>query len=237
MGYLAEEAVLCAFTVSNASIFTMLLPNARKKKVAKNVTYIKKDLIYPAVLIGRLGISTKFQQHHIGTELMNFIKSWFVDSTNKTGCRYLIVDAYNSDIPLAFYKKNGFDFIFSTEEQEKDYRKIVSDEPLRDYTSRLIDAHIILTNGKGKGTSYSINPLVISSSQSNIQTTLRTIEPYRLKALVMEDLKFHPNSSVQEISSRLPDVDFTRLQDFVRKMARANEIKSIGGRKYRKYSL
>ena len=63
--------------------------------------------------------------------------------------------------------------------------------------------------------------LVISSSQSNIQTTLRTIEPYRLKALVMEDLKFHPNSSVQEISSRLPDVDFKRLQDLVRKMARA----------------
>ena len=110
-------------------------------------------------------------------------------------------------------------------------------ERLRDYTSRLIDAHIILGNGKGKGTSYSINPLVISSSQSNIQTTLRTIEPYRLKALVMEDLKFHPNSSVQEISSRLPDVDFSRLQDLVRKMARANEIKSLGGRKYRKYSL
>ena len=51
--------------------------------------------------------------------------------SNKTGCRYLIVDAYNSEIPLAFYKKNGFDFIFSTEEQEKDYSKIVSDEPLR----------------------------------------------------------------------------------------------------------
>ena len=110
-------------------------------------------------------------------------------------------------------------------------------ERLRDYTSRLINEHIILANGKGKGTSYSINPLVISSSQSNIQTTLRTIEPYRLKALVMEDLKFHPNSSVQEISSRLPDVDFKRLQDLVRKMARANEIKSIGGRKFRKYSL
>ena len=62
---------------------------------------------------------------------MNFIKSWFVDSSNKTGCRYLIVDAYNSDIPLAFYKKNGFDYIFSTEEQEKDYRKIISNESLK----------------------------------------------------------------------------------------------------------
>ena len=135
------KELLCAFTVSNASIFTMLLPNARKKKVAKNVSYVKRDLIYPAVLIGRLGISTRYQQHHIGTELMNFIKSWFVDSSNKTGCRYLIVDAYNSDIPLAFYKKNGFDFIFSTEEQEKDYRKIVSDEPLR---TRLMFFDLIL---------------------------------------------------------------------------------------------
>ena len=135
------KELLCAFTVSNASIFTMLLPNARKKRVAKNVSYVKRDLIYPAVLIGRLGISTKYQKHHIGTELMNFIKSWFVDSSNKTGCRYLIVDAYNSEIPLAFYKKNGFDFIFSTEEQEKDYRKIVSDNPLR---TRLMFFDLIL---------------------------------------------------------------------------------------------
>ena len=119
----------------------MLLPNARKKRVAKNVSYVKRDLIYPAVLIGRLGISTKYQKHHIGTELMNFIKSWFVDSSNKTGCRYLIVDAYNSEIPLAFYKKNGFDFIFSTEEQEKDYRKIVSDEQLK---TRLMIFDLIL---------------------------------------------------------------------------------------------
>ena len=62
---------------------------------------------------------------------MNFIKSWFVDSSNKTGCRYLIVDAYNSVIPLAFYKKNGFDYIFSTEEQEMDYRKKISNESLK----------------------------------------------------------------------------------------------------------
>lgn len=56
-----SKEILCAFTVSNASIFTMLLPNARKKKVANNVAYVKRDLIYPAVLIGRLGISTKYQ--------------------------------------------------------------------------------------------------------------------------------------------------------------------------------
>lgn len=126
-----EKGILCAFTVANASIFAKLLPNARKKKIAKNVPYIKRDLIYPAVLIGRLGISTQHQNLHIGSELLDFIKAWFVAPSNKTGCRYLIVDAYNEDIPLAFYKKNGFDFIFSTEEQEKNYRQIVSDSPLK----------------------------------------------------------------------------------------------------------
>ena len=74
---------------------------------------------------------------------MNFIKSWFVDSSNKRGCRYLIVDAYNSDIPLAFYKKNGFDYIFSTEEQERDYRKIISNESLK---TRLKFFDLILIN-------------------------------------------------------------------------------------------
>lgn len=87
--YYLEESkadIVCAFTVSNASIFTKYLPNARKKKVGKHVPHIKQDLIYPAVLIGRLGISTKFQHLHIGTEVIDFIKSWFVEPYNKTGC-------------------------------------------------------------------------------------------------------------------------------------------------------
>lgn len=123
--------IVCAFTVSNASIFTRFLPNARKKKIGRLVPYVKQDLIYPAVLIGRLGISKTYQHLHLGSEVMDFIKAWFVDPSNKTGCRYLVVDAYNEEIPIAFYKKNGFDFMFSTEEQEKKYRQFVSDSPLK----------------------------------------------------------------------------------------------------------
>ena len=136
-----EREIVCAFTVANASIFTKYLPNARRKKVGKLVPHIKQDLIYPAVLIGRLGISTKYQHLHLGSEVLDFIKAWFVEPYNKTGCRYLVVDAYNEDIPVAFYKKNGFDFMFSTEEQEKSYRGIVSDAPLK---TRLMFFDLIL---------------------------------------------------------------------------------------------
>jgi len=83
-------------------------------------------LIYPAVLIGRLGVNVKFQHNgeHIGTDLMDFIKFWFTEPDNKTGCRYLVVDAYNMEIPIKFYQKNGFKQLFCTEEQEKEYRNI-----------------------------------------------------------------------------------------------------------------
>ena len=119
-----SEEVICAFTVSNASIFTNRLPNARKKKISKEIPHQKRDLIYPAVLIGRLGINLKYQHCRVGTELMDFIKAWFLEPHNKTGCRYLIVDAYYEDVPISLYKKNGFEYIFHSEEQEREYRHI-----------------------------------------------------------------------------------------------------------------
>ena len=119
--------IICVFFVSNTQSFTLL----KKEKIGKEIPHSKQDINYPAVLIGRLGINIAYQHLHVGSELMNFIKMWFIEPNNKTGCRYLVVDAYNTEIPIAFYKKNGFDFIFSTETQEMEYRNIKSDQPLR----------------------------------------------------------------------------------------------------------
>jgi GNAT superfamily N-acetyltransferase len=113
-----ESLIVCAFTVSNDSIRVDLLPNSREKKVQKSIPRSKQMRRYPGVLIGRLGISDQFSHRGIGSELMDFIKSWFIDAENKTGCRFLIVDAYNEEIPLNYYHKNGFKLLFSTEIQE-----------------------------------------------------------------------------------------------------------------------
>lgn len=118
--------IVCAFTVSNASIFTNHLPNARKKLIGKQLPWEKRDLIYPAVLIGRLGVNNLFKKKHVGSELLDYIKQWFVDPDNKTGCRYLVVDAFNQPVPLAFYEANGFRFMFSSEQQEREYRNVES---------------------------------------------------------------------------------------------------------------
>lgn len=119
-----RKHIVCAFTLSNSSIFTGRLPNARRKKVGKEVPYAKRDLVYPAVLIGRLGIDKEYQAKGIGAELLDYIKQWLCFSHNKSACRYLIVDAYNNEKVLSYYQRNGFDFVFSSEQQEIDYRAI-----------------------------------------------------------------------------------------------------------------
>lgn len=112
------SVIVCAFTLSNDSIRVDMLPNSREKKVQKNIPHSKQMRRYPGVLIGRLGINVDFARRGLGSELMEFIKSWFIDTGNKTGCRFLIVDAYNDEIPLGYCQKNGFVFLFSSEEQE-----------------------------------------------------------------------------------------------------------------------
>ena len=125
------KEIVCAFTISNDSIKTNFLPNNRKKRVNKEIPRIKHFRSYPAVLIGRLGVNNKYKKNGFGRELMDFIKSWFIDPENKTGCRFVVVDSYNEDIPLAYYQRNSFEFLFSSSEQEKEYMGLPKDYELK----------------------------------------------------------------------------------------------------------
>jgi GNAT superfamily N-acetyltransferase len=116
--------IVCAFTLANASIRVDDLPNARKKKIETDIPHVKSLKDYPAVLVGRLGVSLEFRSNHIGSEVLDFVKYWFVEPNNKTGCRFIIVDAYNNPKTIAFYERNGFKSVFSSDEQEKEYRHL-----------------------------------------------------------------------------------------------------------------
>lgn len=119
--YLLDDqphSIACAFTLSNDSIKVDQLPNSRKKKINEKMPREKQMRRYPTALIGRLGVNIDLAGRGIGSELLDFIKKWFVQTDNKTGCRYLVVDAYNSPEILQYYQKNDFCFLFSTEEQE-----------------------------------------------------------------------------------------------------------------------
>lgn len=116
------------------------------------------------------------------------------------------------------------------------YLQLSDDERLRTYVEPLLKDGIINKKGTKKGTTYYINPKLIANSKANIKTSLKTIEPYALKALILEDLKYHPQSLISEIAERLPDVERSDLRKMIYSMV-GNEIKATGGKTYRKYEL
>ena len=125
--------IVALFTLANDSIKTKLISSNDKNRLQRNIVNPKRGRSYPAVLIGRLGVNREYQgtPSHVGQQLMVFIKDWFRHEDNKTGCRFLVVDAYNEDKVLKYYDKNGFVPLYKTEEIEKQYYDIPQDAPLK----------------------------------------------------------------------------------------------------------
>ena len=93
-------------------------PEQPAQQLNRNIPNEKRRPQYPAVLVGQLAVSDGYMGQHIGDEILDAIKSWFIEPLNKTGCRYIVVDALNNPKIFDFYQRNGFKFLFSTEEEE-----------------------------------------------------------------------------------------------------------------------
>lgn len=119
-------------TLANAGIHTTHLQNNPKRKLNNLIPYVKQGRTYPAVLIGRLGVSVDFQgsDYRVGAQIMDFIKAWFKSYDNKTGCRFILVDAVNSEHAIRYYERNGFRPLFPREVDEKEFYKIPVTEKL-----------------------------------------------------------------------------------------------------------
>ena len=112
------QQIACAFSVSNDSLRMTDLSNRKQEAFREENDLREKRLKrYPGILIGRLAVNKAIAHQGIGTALMNFIKRW-LGRGGKTGYRFLIVDARNAPDALAYYEKNGFAYLFASEEEE-----------------------------------------------------------------------------------------------------------------------
>ena len=116
------KIIVAFFTVSNDSIRIFDLGSSKKNRMCKEISNREKRLSrYPGILIGRLAISKNYANQGFGSDVVRFVKEWFVDNDNKSGCRLAIVDAKNSKNVISFYEKNGFKCLFNTEADEYKY--------------------------------------------------------------------------------------------------------------------
>ena len=104
--YANEKEIAAFFSLSNDKIAITDFENKNKyNRFSRRFDNRKRLKSYPAVKIGRLGVSNLMKGKRVGSFIINFIKSYFIFN-NKAGCRFLTVDAYTDAMP--FYQKNGF---------------------------------------------------------------------------------------------------------------------------------
>lgn len=112
------DEVLAYFCLSNDKISISDFENKtdfnrfRKHKFTNQ----KRLRSYPAIKIGRLAIAKSAQRQSIGTYLLEFIEDFFIVD-NKSGCRFVTVDAYADAIP--FYIKNNYLFLNNDDEDNR----------------------------------------------------------------------------------------------------------------------
>lgn len=114
--YLVESAgkTVLYFCLSNDKITSIEHSNSFWRRLKALFPHSKHRRDYPAVKVGRLGVDVTYQKsgEGWGSMVLDYIKHWMV-TDNKTGCRFITVDAYRQAVP--FYEKNGFLFMGNDE--------------------------------------------------------------------------------------------------------------------------
>lgn len=124
--------ILGLITLANDSVKAKNFVVTARNRIQRSITNAKRGMNYPAVLIGRLGVSAEYRGKgfNIGSQIIDFIKGWFRVKDNKTGCRFIVVDAYNNEKTLRFYERNGFKPLYKTEQEEREFLGLEPEEPL-----------------------------------------------------------------------------------------------------------
>ena len=113
--------------------------------------------------------------------------------------------------------------------------QLSQEDKLRSWVGTLIEKGILVTQGIKKGTEYLLNPALFAHAKLDLKPSLKTIEPYLLEALIIEDLKYNGKSKMAEIQKRLQDLSPSSVQKAIYKMANNDIISKEGADKARVY--
>jgi GNAT superfamily N-acetyltransferase len=109
----ADGAIQAYFTIFNDA-----LRDLGQRRNWFHRTFIpnpKRVNSYPAIKIGRLGVHKKHHGTGLAYEIMDFIKGWAIKD-HKPAVKFLLVDAYNQERQINFYRKNSFEPLPSDKE-------------------------------------------------------------------------------------------------------------------------
>ncbi len=111
------------------------------------------------------------------------------------------------------------------------------EDKMKTWVGSLIDNKILITDGIKKGTEYLLNPELFSQAKLDIKPSLKTLEPYKLDALIIEDLKYNGKCKLSDIQKRLSEIPQANIQKAIYRMVELGSVITEGGKRNRTYSL
>lgn len=109
---------------------------------------------------------------------------------------------------------------------------------IRSWMGRLQEMKVILKKGKTKGVEYYVNTEILRQIRYKGRTNLKKIEDYRLRELIIQDLKIYPDSPLGAIHERIgKEIRTIQIRKQINELISIGKIKKANSRKYRTYSL
>lgn len=118
--------------------------------------------------------------------------------------------------------------------------RIELDDPaaLRPWLGRLLEWGLVDQTGRTKGTRYPVPPKLRLEAGLDKLTTLKRVQPHRLRALIIEDLARFPDSGRADIHRRIgPEIHAKTLARALDALLVEGRIVAAGERRWRKYRL
>ena len=114
--FIDSGEIVAAFTLMNDALMIRsesekedFIDDLRFETTEDFVDFLNRQTSYPAINIGHLGTSTRFQGLGIGTMVIDLVAETFA-AHSQSGCQFITVDALNNSATTKFYCSNYFSF-------------------------------------------------------------------------------------------------------------------------------
>ena len=109
-------------------------------------------------------------------------------------------------------------------------------EAMQPWIKRLLEWDLIQSAGRTQATRYFVDPGLLRHLDFAGETTLKRIEPHRLAALILEDLKRYPESAIGDIRQRIgSEIHPRQVKRALDGLVDKGEVRFEGDKRWRRY--
>ncbi len=109
-------------------------------------------------------------------------------------------------------------------------------EALQPWLKRLLEWQLVNSAGRTQATRYFVEPGLLRALNFSAATTLKRIEPHRLAALVLEDLRRYPESAISAIHQRVGgEIHPKQIKRALDELIERGAVRFEGSNRWRRY--